>query len=142
MENLELTTEIHHRIALDIVAGKNIAYLCDAYMKPRNEMIKLRYSSEVENLVDLYSRDNISASKFFILSHLDTAIRELVAFLGLPDISAREELTAINMILHYCFDGDVSKAAHAIAGSASDIKGGKRETIEAVKKKLLRLHGG
>lgn len=138
MEDKELESDFQlekiTRIALDVSRGYTMPQLADKHGMTIREVMAIRKNEEVSRLAMIFSSDYRSAAEYKLLYNADTAVRELVAFLGLPDISPRDELTAIHLILSLAL-----KVSKETTGEIA-LKGGDRKTIDQIRDTLLRIH--
>lgn len=130
-----LKDKLQQEISLDVSRGLTVAQLADKYRMTLRQMIDIRYKPEVVGLANKLAEDYRRAARYKLAFNCDLAVKELISFLGLPEISAREEIAAIQLILSIGLV-DPEEAA----GVKEAIKGGDRKTIDQIRNTLLRIH--
>jgi hypothetical protein len=133
MENT-IEFEFKLRIANSIADGMSYRELMELYQLNYQQLRRYKDDPLFQQLVAEIVEDNHLSAYYRLVASSKIAVKELVSFLGNGELSDREQLTAINMVLSLTLDTDKKNRDNS---KTTQIKGYTKKNVEDIKIAIL-----
>lgn len=142
-KNTDFEEQRREIIAQAVAAGMTINEIHRKYGVPPVTLRAWKRTSEFQELVEDYTKDQIGAAKGRLLASAIDAADELIKFIGSETVEDRHHLAAIELLLSYVLGGSkaTTKADSKVSTKAAttSIKGLSKETVTKIKRDIMGL---